>query len=234
MELIIDFSDRTSKQRLFDHLKELTGEWTVNLSRGRWTYQQLKFYFAAIVKPIAETTGHDRRDIHFWLKSMFLTNLVITPSGEKWQVLDFRDIDIVELSDYIDKCIQFCAENIGFAVQDPEDYLATIEALKAPERKNCVEICSSIPNSSVAVVKGADGIFKVYSNTELFKGILLSPLDKDEWSIIDGDGANAISVIKVANSCYRFRTSLPWLSEGVYRTTRQNKTIYLKKCKELD
>lgn len=235
MELLIDFNDKVSKQRLFDKLKELSGEWTVSLNRGKWSYQQLKFYFAAIVKPISDITGHDKDVIHFWLKSLFLTNMVVTPSGEQWKVMDFREIDIVEFSNYIERCIQFCAENIGFIVQDPEDYLSALEALKAPERKFCSEVCSSIPANSLAVIKGSDGLLKVYSNVKLFDSVLLSPIDKDKWSISDGDGLNAISVIKVAESCFRFRTSMSWLSEGVYTIqTKQNKTIILKKCVELD
>lgn len=82
-------------------------EITVEKEQDNWTLQQFRYLYSCVYLPLAEHTGHSIEEIDGVLKRKHL----IRNKGTKWEYIKSKAaLNRKELSDYIDLCIQTCAE----------------------------------------------------------------------------------------------------------------------------
>ncbi len=75
------------------------------------TINQFRYLYACVYAPLASLFGYTVKEIDGLLKKKFLTKTIEKGKKIRTYVQDKRDLTKQELAEYIDKCIQFAAEN---------------------------------------------------------------------------------------------------------------------------
>ena len=203
-ELPIDFSKEASKKFLYSILKGLEGEYLVRLKRGKMTDQQRKFYFVAIVKPLADCTGDRPEDCHRYLKGLFLKELSYFNEKATWRIVDLDELDIIESIRYIEDCIQYLAEEWNIIVQDADEYFSSIASKKERYLKKVREILESVTDIDCQCVFDGGRVYflseKEFApwytpSRAMGGGLILRPM---------GDG-NALRAVKIGSNMYQIR-----------------------------
>lgn len=120
-EHLYNLNDRSVKTALMSTIGTMTGLWTITMKRRRptRTLDQNKYYFVAVVTPLAEWMREEwQEDVsveqaHEILKNRMLEarqygDIVIPPSTTKLQIDEF--------SKYVEDCARWLAENFGIVV----------------------------------------------------------------------------------------------------------------------
>lgn len=96
-------------------------EVTVRRKSNKRTLSQNQYYWAVVIRLIADETGHTSDEIHEMMKRMFLKD-IITIKGEKYETVKSScGLDTLEFSkDYIDRIRRWAQETIGVIIPDPE------------------------------------------------------------------------------------------------------------------
>jgi hypothetical protein len=118
MKLIIDFSKKRDKQRLFEHLKTLSGAVYVTLEREVRSTNLNKYYFGVVVKLICDYTGEDHNSVHLELKKRFLP-VFFRDRYRRQEVIyggGTANLTNKQFQEYIEKC---CA----FAIPKPNEII---------------------------------------------------------------------------------------------------------------
>ena len=103
------------------YLRMLKGQFVEVIIRKRRTQRSSKanrFYWAAIISPLAEHCGYEQQDMHEVLAMHFLRieDCPITGAPRRKRT---PTCDTKEFSDYVDSCIRLAAE-LGVVVVDPQ------------------------------------------------------------------------------------------------------------------
>jgi hypothetical protein len=125
MKLIIDFSKKRDKQRLFEHLKTLSGSVYVTLEREVRSTNLNKYYFAVVVKMICDYTGEDHNSVHLELKKRFLP-VFFRDRYKKQEVIyggGTANLTNKQFQEYIEKCCSFAIDFFGIYIPKPNEII---------------------------------------------------------------------------------------------------------------
>lgn len=103
------------------YLKEGKYMLSIRKVRKKRSLQQNAYYWGVVVRELTEYTGYDQQPLHEHLKYRYLRE------EKPIRVRDTKDLNTSEFAEYLDKCIQLCAE-LGLYIMTPEEYYATPEA----------------------------------------------------------------------------------------------------------
>lgn len=124
---VVNMDDLAAKRALLSKLGTLRGEWRIELVkyRPRRSDRQNRFYWPAIVAPLAQRMAEDDYDVttpeqaHEILKARFLTVPVVNKTtGEILgnRVRSTTELTTEEFADYVDRCAAFMADYFGIVV----------------------------------------------------------------------------------------------------------------------
>ena len=216
-QILVDFDDIQSKETYWQYLKTLKGKRIMTDTAEKWSNQQLKYYFVAIVRPLCDYTGDTQEGVHYYLKSLFLKELTIAFGKEQWRVRDLDDVDRIEFHHFIEDCIRFCAK-WNIKVHDSDTYLAALKELSLKERVKLVKHMEALPVGQLFVDRQTTGRSSIYSRVQLFDGRVLIKRLENGFGLIKADynSEDYISSVKVADNLYRMRCHIQWLEQGNY------------------
>lgn len=219
MDITVDFDDKDSKQKYWEFLKTLSGKWVMSNKREPISYQQIKFYYAAIITPICDLTGDEQEGVHYYLKSLFLKELTIAFGEEKWRVKSITELDRIEFHHYAERCIQFCAERLNLIIKDSDTYLSALKELSLKERMKLVKRMKEVPFGYLFVDRFDSGRSNIYSRTPIFdEKVLMSGTGEAGFGLFKAGAKDEdyLTVVKVADDLYRIRCHVWWLKPGLY------------------
>ena len=115
---------------LDDKVTELWFDTTMKPKSEDKTNPQMGYYRAEILQKAlygyhqAGFNQYDIDDVHFILKYKYHYKLVYIPDEDNYQrmPISLARANRVDMSDFIDKCIQFIQEDLQTQVQTPDDY----------------------------------------------------------------------------------------------------------------
>ena len=125
MKLIIDFDKKKDKQRLFEHLKNLSGTVYVSLERGTRSINLNKYYFGVVIKIICDYTGEDSETVHLFLKKKFLP-IFFRDRYRREEVIYGGGTSYLtnkQFQEYIEKCCSFADYFFGLHIPQPNEII---------------------------------------------------------------------------------------------------------------
>ena len=92
---------------------------TIKHRRNTRTAQQNDYYWAGVIRPIAESTGNTEKDIHEFCKRKFLPPKRIIIDGKEFLIVGSTpECNTVEFWDYIEKIKSFFSAEFGIIFED--------------------------------------------------------------------------------------------------------------------
>lgn len=125
MKLIINFSKKKEKQRLFEHLKSLTGTVYVTLERETRSTNLNRYYFGVVVRLICEHSGQDSLTVHSLLKTKFLP-IFFRDRHKRQEVIyggGTSHLTNQQFQEYLEKCCEYAQEFFGIYVPQPNEII---------------------------------------------------------------------------------------------------------------
>ena len=101
------------------------GRYTLSLERikSNRSLNQNRYYFGAVLPPIAEYTGYSTEEMHEYYKARFLKKRTLTIGDDEREVVpSSTKLSTDEFSQYIEKIINH-ASDMGISIQSSEDYM---------------------------------------------------------------------------------------------------------------
>ena len=120
--------DETLRQRVIGLLNniDLTHPWEVTIKpyRKRRSLSQNALYWKwldTVVTHIEELTGHDRLEIHGWLKEKFCPPTIVDLGGERIRFCSTATLNTLEMKKYMDRVYAFATTELGLVLPLPEE-----------------------------------------------------------------------------------------------------------------
>lgn len=118
IDLIVDFNDPKSKEKLWECLRTLSGEQIIKIKRrvkGR-SIQENRYYFGVLLSYIADETGLDPIFLHEYYKYKFIPMVKFDDVSR----LSTADMTHEQLWDYMKLIADDVKKVFGFSVPDPD------------------------------------------------------------------------------------------------------------------
>jgi len=106
-----------------NYLHSLDGlvEVVVRKRSTKRTVKQNQYYWAVVIRLIADETGHTSDEIHEAMKRMFLKDLIIIKGEEYETVKSSTELDTLGFSkDYIERIRFWAWETLSVVIPDPD------------------------------------------------------------------------------------------------------------------
>lgn len=94
-------------------------EVVVSRKKRAKTQPQLAYYWAVVVKMIADETGDDTDSTHSLLKSMHLKSYKIVNKKRYTVIGSVSKLTTVRMIEYLDKCKRWAAQELNIYIPDP-------------------------------------------------------------------------------------------------------------------
>jgi hypothetical protein len=130
---VVDGKVQFDNRALLDAaLTRWDGRVTVTIAPETETRRQKanRFYWAAVVKPIAEHIGHSSDQTHEILKYKFNSEVVEMVDPATGEAEELRvpkttaKLSVEDFSVYVDSCVMWAAEFLGIVIEDPQERAA--------------------------------------------------------------------------------------------------------------
>lgn len=118
VDYVADFNDLESKNKFFDFIKSLDGEYIIKFKRrkkGR-SVQENKYYWSIIIGYISDYTGHHPLYLHEYYKYKFIPCVKFTDESR----LSTADMTHDEIWDYINWIREDAKTTLGLNLPDPD------------------------------------------------------------------------------------------------------------------
>ena len=116
----VDFPDRFERYLLTLEGKRVNVQ--IKKFRKDRTPPQLRYYWGVCVRLISQETGYEEAEVHGILKQMFLKD--VNEGGYEYvKSLSkiARQVDTVEMNEFIEKVQRWAAMKIGLYIPDPQE-----------------------------------------------------------------------------------------------------------------
>jgi|SRR5690606_1277525 len=118
-DLVINFSDPESKRLLYNRLRDLNGEYCIQIKKKlpRRSIQANRYYWGVVLRYLSETTGENPNVLHQELKFKFVPDVVFLDDYE----LTTTTLDAEQIWDYIDLIRAWASSFLNCRIPDPNE-----------------------------------------------------------------------------------------------------------------
>jgi hypothetical protein len=127
MILIIDFSKKSDKERLYKALKglrEAPYQVELKVDRGQRSGNQNKYYWGVVIAILGDFLGYEHEEIHELLKAKFLKYVKTLPNGESVELTkSTKNLNTKEFEDYLERIRIFAALELDVTIPLPGEII---------------------------------------------------------------------------------------------------------------
>ena len=221
---MVDFSSEESKRNLYNELKKCEGIKEVLIKKGRISNNMLGYYFAAVIKPLADMTGDNPENIHYYLKSMYAKILIEVQGRHIFKVMDTEDMDPYEFALYIEKCIRYCSEDHGIIIHSSEEYIESQAKAKDRYWEKISSITSGLCHGQCLSDKGK--VYGIIPDGYVMPEYVMPTRRMDNATALFKSGENGHKV-SVANGVFWVRVP-GFVKSGINSITFEKNQIIIK------
>jgi hypothetical protein len=125
MKFKINGKSAADKRVIFDKMNSLqNAEYVIEITqvRPKRSLNQLNYYFACIVEPIADFCGYNKEEMHEILKAKFLTTGTMLPDGT-FVIYggSTGELDTKSMEEYLEKVRIWAATDLGLTLSLPHE-----------------------------------------------------------------------------------------------------------------
>jgi hypothetical protein len=127
MIIIVDFSKKSDKERLYETLKGLRAiPYQIELKeyRDNRSNRQNRYYWGVVLKVLSDYTGFTQDEMHEELKKRFLSYFKVLPTGEEVKLTQrTANLNTEEFERYLEKVRMFAAQELDVVIPLPNEFL---------------------------------------------------------------------------------------------------------------
>lgn len=127
MILLVDFSKRPDKERLYNTLKglrEVPYQVELKVLKDTRSNNQNRYYWGVMIAILSDHTGFTPEEMHYELKKRFLKYFKALPTGEQAELVkSTRKLDTKEFEDYMEKIRIFSALELDVIIPLPNEII---------------------------------------------------------------------------------------------------------------
>jgi hypothetical protein len=127
MILIVDFSKKSDKERLYETLKGLKlvpYQVELKVYRNNRSNQQNAYYWGVVVKMLSDYTGFTPDEMHEYLRGRFLKYIKPLPGGEMAEIRQSTtDLDTKEFELYLEQIRMFAVQDLDIQIPLPNEII---------------------------------------------------------------------------------------------------------------